>query len=124
MPDDSTLHICPDCQDKVSDPAIHEMVEKTVDTFFQHLDKADTDLPTVLIAAAMISSAIADEIIGRAKEQDPEFDDQQAEDACGLYVEMVDGFLGDLINFPGEFADDDDDDGYDDEDAAAPPSMH
>lgn len=124
MPDDnSELHICPDCQDKVNDPAIHEMVEKTVDTFFTHLDKADSDLPTVLIAAAMISSAIADEIIGRARESNPEFSDEQAEDACDLYVEMVDGFLDDLTNFTGEFNDDDDDDGYDDEDTAAP-SMH
>lgn len=122
MPDDSTPHVCPDCQDKVNDPAIHEMVEKTVDTFFKHLDKADSDLPTVLIAAAMISSAIADEIISRARDSNPEFGDQQAEDACGLYVEMVDGFLDDLTNFPGEF-EDDDDDGFDDEDTAAP-SMH
>lgn len=123
MPDDkSDLHICPDCQEKINDPAIHEMVEKTVDTFFTHLDKANTDLPTVLIAAAMISSAIADEIIGRTRASNPEFDDQQAEDAAGLFVEMVDGFLDDLTNFPGEFGDDDDD-GYDDEDTAAP-SMH
>ena len=119
MPDDkSRLHICPDCAETVNAPVIQKMVEETVDLFFRHLDTTDADMPTVLIAAAMISSAMADEIISRARDSNENFGNAQVDDACGLYVEMVDGFLEDLTSFPGYFNEDEDEDDFDDEDAA------